>query len=324
MDKLRFLLPSPSALVTFECAARLLNFTRAAEELGVTQAAVSRQIKNLEQHIGRPLFIRAERRLSLTPAGAKLKDAVAYGLGHIAGAITGVRRVSAANAVSVAASVTFSSYWLMSRVAQFRAQHPGVDLRLVATANARQRSDECDLAIRYGHGDWQGMDAHHMFDNDVFPVCAPAYLARHRKKQGAIHDLDGETLLHLAQFDRNWVSWATWFDRFGGGVTPKNAGLSYDNYLVLIHAVVAGEGIALCGGRLAHDLLARGDVVRIGSQALKSDRAFYLVHPQGAPLSRAARQFRQWLLEEARQSGARITPPLATPALPAPPAPHRT
>lgn len=324
MDKLRFLLPSPSALVTFECAARLLNFTRAAEELGVTQAAVSRQIKNLEQHIGRPLFNRAERRITLTPAGAKLKDAVAYGLGHIAGAITGVRRVSAANAVSVAASVTFSSYWLMSRVAQFRAQHPGVDLRLVATANARQRNDECDLAIRYGHGDWQGMDAHHMFDNDVFPVCAPSYLARRKRQEGEIPDLSGETLLHLARFDRNWVSWSTWFETFAANGAASGPGLSYDNYLVLIHAVVAGEGIALCGGRLAHDLLARGDVVRIGGQALKSDRAFYLVHPHGAPLSRAARQFKQWLLGEARRSGARITPPPATPPLPFPPAPRRT
>jgi LysR family transcriptional regulator, glycine cleavage system transcriptional activator len=303
MDKLRFLLPPPTALVTFECASRLLNFTRAAEELGVTQAAVSRQIKNLEEHVGRALFVRAERRISLTPAGAKLKDAVAYGLGHIAGAITGVRRVPTANAVSVAASVTFSSYWLMSRVAQFRAQHPDVDLRLVATANARQKVDECDMSIRYGRGVWQGMTAHHMFDNDVFPVCAPSYLARRRGRASDINDLASETLLHLARFDLNWVAWPAWFEKFGTTGASAGHGLSYDNYLVLIHAVVAGEGIALCGGRLAHDLLARGDVVRLGTNALKSDRAFYLVHPQGAPLPRAARQFKQWLLQEARRSG---------------------
>jgi LysR family transcriptional regulator, glycine cleavage system transcriptional activator len=163
-----------------------------------------------------------------------------------------------------------------------------------------------------------------MFDNDVFPVCAPSYLARRRRPAGDVGDLSGETLLHLARFDSNWVTWSTWFDTFGGTGAPKGAGLSYDNYLVLIHAVVAGEGIALCGGRLAHDLLARGDVVRVGQQALKSDRAFYLVHPQGVPLSRSARQFKQWLLGEARRSSGRLTPPPATAFLPSPPAPHRT
>jgi LysR family glycine cleavage system transcriptional activator len=304
MDNLRSRLPPPNALVVFEAAARHLNFTRAAEELSVTQAAVSRQMRILEEHIGRALFVRSDRRVTLTPAGARLKEAVGIGLGHIASAVADIARRRAPSEVTVAASVSFSSYWLMSRVAQFRAQYPEINLRLVALARAREAANaEADLAIRYGSGRWPGMTAHHLFDNDIFPVCAPGYLAGRPQRLRRVADLLGETLLHLSRFDRNWVSWESWLKAFGAAEAPRRPGLYYDNYVVLIHAVVAGQGIALCGGRLAQDMLARGDVVRPLKESLQSDSSFYLVHPEDVPLNRAGQQFRDWLLAEARAAG---------------------
>jgi LysR family glycine cleavage system transcriptional activator len=302
MTRLRHRLPPPNSLVVFESASRLLNFTRAAEELGVTQAAVSRQIKVLEDFIGQPLFSRADRRLVLTPRGEQMRAAVAIGLGHIANAVDAIAKRRNQNEVTVAASVTFSSYWLMSRVAQFRAQNPEIELRLIASAGARAQSTEFDLAIRYGRGTWPGMKAEHLFDNDVFPVCAPSYLKGRTRMELAPADLLSETLLHLARFDQNFVTWESWFQSVGLDRKASRPGLSFDNYLVLIRAVAAGEGVALCGGRLAQDMLARGEVVRLTGAAMRSDRAFYLVQPEDQPLTRAGLKFRAWLLEQARSS----------------------
>jgi LysR family transcriptional regulator, glycine cleavage system transcriptional activator len=311
-------LPPANSLIVFEAAARRLNFTHAATELGVTQAAVSRQIKGLEDFIGQPLFTRTDRRLAMTERGEQLKAAVAIGLNHIAGAVDDIVRRRDPREVTVAASVAFSSYWLMSRVAQFRAQHSEIDLRLIASSGASTGSGsrgEFDLAIRYGRGEWPGMVAHHLFDNDVFPVCAPSYLKRRplvaSQRDLPVTALLDETLLHLGRFDRNWVSWPSWFQYFGVSAVPRRPGLTFDNYLVLLHAVVAGEGLALCGGRLAQDMLARGDVVRPVAQAMQSDRAFFLVHSEDVPLNRAGLMFRAWLLAEAGADQAPAEPPSA-------------
>ncbi len=301
MASLRSRLPPPNSLVVFEAAARHLNFTRAAAELSVTQAAVSRQVQILEQHIGQPLFVRKDRRLALTASGLELKEAVSIGLGHIARAVDDVARRRKPSEVTVAASVSFSSYWLMSRVAQFRAQYPEINLRLVALARVRDAlRSEADMAIRYGSGQWPGMVARYLFDNDVFPVCAPGYLQGRSRPLTKASDLLDETLLHLARFDRNWVSWETWLKSFDITEPVRKAGLYYDNYMVLIHAVVAGQGVALCGGRLAQDMLARGDVVRPLQESLRSDSSFYLVYPEDAPLNRAGQIFRDWLIGEAK------------------------
>jgi LysR family glycine cleavage system transcriptional activator len=156
------------------------------------------------------------------------------------------------------------------------------------------------MAIRYGTGQWPGMVARYLFDNDVFPVCAPGYLAERRSRISKVSDLLEETLLHLGRFDRNWVSWETWLKSFNIAGPARKPGLYYDNYMVLIHAVVAGQGIALCGGRLAQDMLARGDVVRPLKESLHSDRSFYLVYPEEMPLNRAGQIFRDWLIGEAK------------------------
>ena len=300
MAQLRRQLPPVNSLVVLEAAGRLLNFTRAGEELGLTQSAVSRQIQLLEQHLGATMFQRQGRNLQLTRDGARLHRAVTMGLGHIADTAVDIRRHRGTGELTVATSVTFASYWLMARLAEFRSQNPDIELRLVASTKLHDLvAAGVDIAIRYGSGEWEGLEAIRIFDNEIWPVCAPSYFAG-RAKLERVDQLLDETLLHLGQFDRNWVTWQAFLSAQGVKGSPRRRGLEFDNYLVLLQAAVRGEGIALCGGRLAEDFIARGDLMRPIEAMLSSDRAFYILYPSGIRLSEAAVRFRDWLIEVAR------------------------
>ena len=299
MVSLRAKLPPPNSLVTFEAAARHRNFTRAAAELGVTQAAVSRQIRTLEDHLGVAVFRRAPKGLQLTREGLRLFQAVTMGLEHIATTAADIRRVRSDAEVTVSTSVTFASYWLMSRVAKFRAAYPDIELRLVASAPvANLAGAGIDLAVRYGDGRWPGVEATHLLDNEVFAVCAPHYLEG-RPPLTEPADLLGETLLNLVEYDRNWVTWEAWLREFGVVDKPARRGPQFDNYLILIQAALGGQGIALGGGRLADDFLASGALVRPIAATLRSESGFYVVVPREVPLSEPAALFRDWVLAEA-------------------------
>ena len=299
MVSLRSKLPSLTGLVTFEAAARHLNFTRAAKELNVTQAAVSRQIQGLEDYLGVTLFRRLHRRLQLTLEGDRLQKAVTMGLEHIAAVTVDLQRKRRAEEVTVSTSVTFASYWLMPRVAKFRAQNPDVELRLVASAPVSDLAVAgIDLAVRYGRGNWPRAESVRLLDNEVFPVCAPAYMEK-RPKLNTTEDLLQEQLLHLVEYDRNWVTWEAWFRALGVEGKPGKRGLAFDNYLILIQAALDGQGIALGGGRLADDFLARGSLIRPIEATLRSEKSFYLLASSEVPLSPAASLFRDWILVEA-------------------------
>ena len=296
---LRNTLPPTNSLVVFEAAARHRNFTRAASELSVTQSAVSRQIQLLEDHLGTSLFLRRSRGLELTPEGERLHRAVAMGLEHIANVAADIRRHRTPGELTIATSVTFASYWLMARLASFRAAHPEIELRLVASSPVYDLTAAgIDLAIRYGEGEWPGVEAERLFDDEIWPVCSPRYM-NDRKQILSPRDLLGETLLHLNKFDRNWVTWETFLAAFGVTEEPEQRGLIYDNYMVLIQSALRGEGIALCGRRLAEDFIAQGELVRPIKETLSSDRGFYLLRPKDQPMSHAAREFHNWLVAEA-------------------------
>jgi LysR family transcriptional regulator, glycine cleavage system transcriptional activator len=299
MPQLRRRLPPVNSLVVLEAAGRHLNFTRAGEELALTQSAVSRQVQLLEQHLGAAMFQRQGRNLQLTRDGARLHRAVTMGLDHIADIAVDIRRHRGTGELTVATSVTFASYWLMARLAQFRSQHPDVELRLVASTKMHDLvAAGVDIAIRYGSGEWEGLEAIRIFDNEIWPVCAPAYLGD-RERLAKVEDLLDETLLHLGQFDRNWVTWQAWLGAQGVSATPRRRGVEFDNYLVLLQAAVRGEGIALCGGRLAEDFIERGDLIRPIEATLRSDRAFYVLYPRNTHLTEAAVRFRDWIVAAA-------------------------
>ena len=289
-----------NSLVTFEAAARHLNFTAAAGELNVTQAAVSRQIQLLEEHLGSSLFRRAPRKLELTREGVRLYQVVSASLEDIANVVTDLRRPRNPDEVTVASSVTFASYWLINRVAKFRAAYPEIELRLVASAPVADLAVAgIDLAVRYGDGKWPKVKAMHLLDNEVFPVCTAGYLERSAPLETA-SDLLSHRLLHLVEYDRNWVTWDAWFHSQGVEGKPAKRGQVFDNYLLLIQAALDGQGVALGGGRLADDHLTRGSLVRPIQESLSSDRAFYLLIPTDVPLSDPAELFREWILAEAK------------------------
>ena len=302
MASLRSKLPPVNSLVVFEAAARLMNFTRAAQELSVTQAAVSRQIQLLEEHLGTQLFQRQPRALKLTLPGVRLHKAVTMSLEHIANTVVDLRRIGPRADITVATSVTFASYWLMAHIAKFRAAHSDVELKVVASAPVSDLAAAgIDLGIRYGSGKWPGVQAIHLMDNEVFPVCSPGYLEG-RKPPRKPHDLLDESLLHLVEYDRNWVTWQAWLQQFDVPWKPTKRGLEFDNYLVLVQAALDGQGIALGGGRLAEDFINRRTLVRPISSTLRSSRGFYLLVPQDVPLSQPAKLFRDWIVSEAKGS----------------------
>ena len=298
MRRLRDRLPPANSLVVFEAVARHLSFTRAAQELLVSQAAVSRQIQLLEDYLGEALFFRKHRAIELTPSGEHFHKAASMGLQYIANASDEIRRDRIASDVTISSSVTFASYWLMSRIAKFRAQFADADIRLVASARVRDfAATDVDLAVRYGRGKWPNIIAHHLFDNEIFPVCAPSYL----ENEGPIRelsDLQNAILLHLDQFDRNWVTWDSWLKEFDFNAPLSGQSLSFDNYLLLIHAAVRGEGVALCGGRFAEDLIHQGELVRPLNASINSEYSFFLLQSSIRPLRPEALRFRNWLLDE--------------------------
>lgn len=312
MANYRAKLPPVNSLVAFEAAARHLNFTHAAKELRVTQAAVSRQVSILEDHLGFSVFNRLSRGLALTGEGLRLQRAVTLGLEHIANAVADLRRRRGTDELTVATSVTFANYWLMSRLAKFRAANPDIDLRLVASAPVRDLTAAgIDLAIRYGSGHWRDIEAVHLLDNEVFPVCAPAYLERCGPLNTA-SDLLDKTLLHLDEYDHNWVTWEQWLKSVGINSQPTGNSISFDNYMVLVQAALNGEGIALGGGRLADDFLAGGALVRPIGATLRSDRSFHLLIPSDVPMSPQAARFKDWILHEAGIAEQATRPAQAT------------
>jgi LysR family glycine cleavage system transcriptional activator len=300
METLRRNLPSPTGLFAFEAAGRLLNFTRAAEELGVSQAAVSRQIKALEANLGVSLFRRAARRVALTPEGRRLHDAVASGLGLIAEVAGGLARAREGAGVAIAASTAFASMWLMSRVGAFRADHPEIALRLVAVdPHVDPESAGVDIAVRYGSGQWPGLAAVRLFDDLVMPVASPGYLASAPPLRGPF-DLAARTLLHQDEIELDWMPWSAWLARFGITAPPARGGLSFNSYANVIQAALDGQGIAIGWARFIEGSLRRGALMRAIPEFVRSDQAHFLIQPRTRPLGPDAVRFRDWLIAAAR------------------------
>jgi len=299
MDRLRRALPSPTGLVTFEAAARHLNFTRAAEELGVSQAAVSRQVKALEANLGVLLFERAARRVALTPEGRRLHDAVASGLGHIAQVAGDLSRAREGAGVAVAASTAFASMWLMSRVGAFRAACPEIALRLVAVdPYVDPERAGVDLAIRYGSGSWPGLEAVRLFDDLVMPVASPGYLAS-AVSIGSPADLARHALLHQDEIEPDWMPWADWLALFGVAAPPVRGGVSFNSYANVIQAALDGQGIAIGWARFIEGPLRRGSLVRPIPEVVRSAQAHHVIQPRGRALGPDAARFRDWLIAAA-------------------------
>lgn len=299
MASLNRRLPPLAALVAFEAVARHLSITRAADELALTQAAVSRKIRGLEDDLGVRLFDRLHRALRLTSEGERLQAVAAASLTHVAETAEQLRRRGASAQVEVSTTIAFASFWLMPRIPQFRALHPEVELRLsVSDPFVDPAREGVDAGIRYGAGDWPGLVSRLLFDEEVFPVCSPGYLAAHPELTG-VAALAEQTLLHLDVDYHAWTDWASWFRELDHEPPTRRRGPRFNTYTILIQAATAGQGVALGWRHMVDDFLAQGSLVRPIAASYRPRGAYYLVHPRERALGPEARTFCDWLLAEA-------------------------
>lgn len=290
-------LPPMQTLAAFESAARLASFTAAARELGSTQPAVSQRVVQLEEYLGAPLFNRGHRGVTLTAEGELLFAAVRESLETIRAATSEIRTRRTRGSLNIRTDFGFATYWLLPRLAQLRELMPGVRVTITTSQEFDPQRDRSDVAISFGDGNWDGAVTR-LFSEEVFPVCSPGY----RDMGGVIHtpaDLAAQTLLHLqpAQPQR-WMAWRDWFAAHGLGAPLEDEAMTFNSYAHVIHAALMGQGVALGWSPLVDDLLATGQLVRVFTESLRTERGYFLVCP--APRARAAdvRTFRDWILRE--------------------------
>ncbi len=296
-------LPSLKALRAFEAAGRHMSFTRAAQELHVTQAAVSHQIKALEEELGLQLFRRGHRGLLLTDAGQAYLPELRAAFERIALATERLRAQDASGALTVSVLPSFAARWLVPRLSRFRRRHPEIDVRLSATDQlADFDRDDVDLAIRYGTGQQPGLVAVRFLTEEFFPVCSPTLLEETPGGPPPLRqpsDLRWHTLLH----DDMRMDWAMWLMAAGvEGVDPRR-GPAFTDSGLLLQAAVEGQGVALGRSALAADDLASGRLVKPFEISLPAEFAYYIVYPERSAHRPKIVQFRDWLIEESTRDG---------------------
>ncbi|HXQ42974.1 MAG TPA: transcriptional regulator GcvA [Candidatus Udaeobacter sp.] len=301
-------LPSLSALRAFEAAARLSSFTKAAAELHVTQAAVSHQVRALEDQLGVRLFERTTRRLALTPAGRRLFPAASEAFEGLARAVAGIGRGEQLLAITTTPS--FGANWLAPRLGRFAERHPAIELSIRhAKAVLDLGQEGLDLAIRWGKGGWPGVEAELIGPSALAVVGAPAYVKRLKLKAPA--DVARATLLH----DETHEEWSEWLIVAGLDPGLAKRGVVFDDENAMIQAVIGGQGLALEPRSVAAGLIAEGRLVTPFDLSLAEGYGFYLVYEREALKLPKVAAFRQFLLEEAARGQAaapRTIPPAAS------------
>ena len=291
-------LPPLNSLKSFEAAGRHLSFTRAAAELSVTQAAVSHQVKALEEYLGVPLFVRLPRKLMLTGAGETLLPVISSSLDKISCTVTAIRQETGTVRLSVRLTPSFAAKWLSPRLSDFRRAHTELDLRLYHSNEAVDfRREDIDLAVTYGTGDWPDIVADRLLSIDFFPVCSPTYLKQDRPLTEP-SNLRYYTLLHDASYD-NWTDWL----RLAGldDINPRR-GPILDDTNVLIQAAIDGQGIALGSTVFVEDHLDAEQLLRPFDLVLNTEFAYYLVCPEAHLKRSAVVAFRNWILDQAGEA----------------------
>jgi LysR family glycine cleavage system transcriptional activator len=298
--------PPLNSLRAFEAAARHLSFTKAAEELHVTPAAISHQIKGLEEQLGVPLFRRLTRALRLTEAGQAALPAVRDGFDKLAEAVDLMRAHEESGVVTVSTEPSFAAKWLVPRLDRFRAAHPEFEVRLDATDRlADFQRDNVDLAIRYGSGDYPSVEVEKLLSEEIFPVCSPKLLdGPHPLRRP--EDLRHHTLIHL-DWDLEDVgapTWRMWL--LAAGVTDIDftRGPVFSMNSLALQAAIEGQGVALTSSVLVADDLSAGRLVMPFDVSVCDplDFAYYVVVPKRSAKLPKVAAFRDWLLDEIKAS----------------------
>jgi LysR family transcriptional regulator, glycine cleavage system transcriptional activator len=289
-------LPPLNAVRAFEAAARHLSFTKAADELNVTQAAVSHQVKALEERLGVVLFRRLNRGLILTEAGASYLRELEDILDRLEQATERLRASEATGILTVSTGTSFASKWLVPRLQRFRDRRPDIDVRIDADDSLTDfRRDNVDLAIRYGRGVYPGLSSTKLLQDIVFPVCSPQLLeGPHPLREPS--DLKHHTLLH----DKDVVEdWLTWLRTAGVTDVDPSRGPTFSHSAMLIEAAIAGQGVALGRRSMVARDLREGRLVQPFPLSLEAQFCYWIVCPESSAEKPKIAEFRAWLLDEA-------------------------
>lgn len=296
-------LPPLNALKSFEAAARHESFTRAAEELCVTQGAVSHQVKALEAELGLKLFNRERQRLVITEAGREYLVVVRDALDRIAMGTERLLQRQSSGALTVSTSPDFAAKWLVHRLGRFSEAHPDIDLRISATMHHVDFTrEEVDIAVRHGDGNWPSLDVTRLCPEELFPVCSPKLLdSRHRIK--GPRDILKYPLLHIGN-RRDWVSW---LDAVGVEDAAVSQGPVLNRDSMAIDAAVDGQGFVLARTTLASWDLLTGRLVMPLPLSLKLPRTYWIVCPKVNSQLPKVTTFRDWLLAEVATDKRRLS-----------------
>jgi LysR family glycine cleavage system transcriptional activator len=287
-------LPPLSAVRVFEAAARHENFTAAAAELAMTQAAVSYQVNLLEKRLGVLLFNREGKRVALSEPGRRLSAQLSGAFDAMDAAFASLRNDDDAT-LTVSTTVVFANAWFAWRLGAFHMANPRVAVRMIAVDSLSDFSrGDADVAVRTGEGNWPGLTAEHLFDADVTPMCSPAFLAAHG---GAIAAADLLRLPLISSDDR-W--WPRWLQGAGVAIPPDGfrAGLKMDSQAHSGNAAIAGQGVAMLTPFFWRNDVADGKLVRLFGEASAADMGYYLVYPPHRRAAPKIKAFRDWLLAE--------------------------
>lgn len=303
MESLRRLLPSASNLIVFEAAGRHGNFTRAAEELAMTQAAVSYAIRSLETQLGTPLFRRAHRAVELTEAGRRFHADVTLGLGHIRKSAEEIRVRGSNVSVTLAASTAFASMWMLPRLQRLRDALPDIDLRIqTADRDLELDNEPIQLGIRGGRPEhWPGYESALLAPEIIEAVASPLYLDRFGVPETVAH-LTRHRLIHLEEPYRSACDWSQWFLSAGINGATANRVLAINDYVLVIQAALEGQGVALGWQHLTERLVSTGLLRPVTDHRLATGAAFYVIWPKSRALSSQAKDVLDWLMAEGRSA----------------------
>ena len=299
-------IPGLQSLKAFDASARHLNFTRAAQELNVTPAAVSHQIKELEESLGVTLFQRTSRHMQLTRQGQILKPAVSDALEGLTRALQRIRQSDNPMRVQVTASPSIAAKWLVPRLDRFLDSVPGADVRIDVSSDPLDFDrEDIDVAIRFGDGVYPGLNVEKLFHDTLFPVCSPELL-KGPKRLREPRDLLQFTLIHMEWEAQGavWPNWRMWMKAAGVKDFNDTRGLHFSQTSLAIQAAIDGHGVALGDSTLVGDDLAAGRLVKPFELSLRSPAqfAYHLITRQDTADRPMTKAFRNWILAEAAAS----------------------
>lgn len=285
-------LPSVNALLAFEVAARHGSFKHAARELNVTPAAVSHQIKALEEDLSQHLFDRHYRGVALTNAGVMLKAALQHGFEHIADAVEQVRWLGEDVSVTIAATTAMSSLWLTPRLSLFWREYGHIAVNQLVS-DRPHRHQHADLVLRYGDMQKDSGDCKVLFKDSILPLASPDFAAIHQPQ--TLAELSYLPLIHLNVAEANWTSWKSWFEA-QGGPTPRSDAMKVNNYAIALQVAQDGIGVVLGWKSLTARLLKEKKLVPLMDLALPAPLDFYIKMRPGA--SSRSQLLRDWLISD--------------------------